>query len=502
MTIKRFRKTFLAAILLVLISASLPIMVNAVTEEYKEVKILGFIGTDFYSPNNAIKSSFKIKTSDGSTLCTTDINGYFELDNIKPSKSALTIEISKDNYLTRQIKLNSIESSIQLGSKDEPLVLWAGDIMKNGVQDGSINMSDIINMAKSFNLNIGYDGFDEKCDLNMDNVVNMSDIVIISKHFNSSTKDYPDAKVGIITTATPTNSATYTPTQTPTQTATATPTQTPTATAIPTPTSAPYLKMEKKDSSVLTITSNLPNKAVYLTYFGGNTNKPVPGPSTPTMLEQSLAGYTDANGSLEITTLKYSKNVTIEAAIDKVRSNSISIISNSIEIVKNPNDPFEIFLFADIPGTPITVIYYEGVGGEIVVGPTERKSINIQSSGSTDVFGFAKIKLSGDYVNYQVQIKAGNSFSNILSTQFVDTSKITFNTNKDLVVTSAFAYEPVTVYYGSINDTSSTPKWNSIQGTTSAFGTYIIPRITLFDNCRVYAHFGNGRETNMFYNNK
>lgn len=500
MITKRFRKAYLAAILLILISASFPIMVNAVTEEDREVKILGFIGTDFYSPNNAIKWNFIVKTSDGSSLCSTDINGYFELKNIKKSQSALTIEISKDNYLTRQIKLNSIESSIQLGSKDDPLVLWAGDIMKNGVQDGSINMSDIINMAKSFNLNIGYDGFDEKCDLNMDNVVNMSDIVIISKHFNSSSKDYPDAKVGIIATATPTNSAAYTPTHTPT----VTPTQTPTATAIPTPTptSAPYLKMEKKDSSALTITSNLPNKAVYLTYYGGNTNKPVPGPSTPTMLEQSLAGYTDANGSLEITTLKYSKNVTIEAAIDKVRSNSVSIISNSIEIVKNPNNPFEVFLFANMPGTPITVIYYEGVGGETVVGPTERKSINIQSSGSTDVFGFAKVSLSNDYVNYQVQIKAGDLFSNILSTQFVDTSKITFNTNKDLVVTSPYAYEPVTVYYSSINDTNIPPNWKSIQGTTSAFGAYIIPRTTLFDNCRVYAHFGNGRETNMFYNNK
>ena len=488
MIIKRFRKTYLAAILLILISASFPIMVNAVTEEDKEVKILGFIGTDFYSPNNAIKWGFKVKTSDGSSLCTTDINGYFELKNIKKSQSSLTIEISKDSYLTRQIKLNSLESSIQLGSKDDPLVLWTGDIMKNGVQDGSINMLDIINMAKSFNLNIGYDGYDEKCDLNMDNVVNMSDIVIISKHFNLSTKDYPDTKVGIIATSTPTNSAAYTPTQSPIPT--------------PTPTPAPYLKMEKKDSSVLTITSNLPNKAVYLTYYGGNTNKPVPGPSTPTMLEQSLAGYTNVNGSLEITTLKYSKNVTIEAAIDKVRSNSVSIVSNSIEIVKNPNDPFEIFLFADLPGTPIATIYYEGVGGEIVVGPTERKSINIQSSGSTDVFGFAKIKLSGDYVNYQVQIKAGDSFSNILSTQFVDTSKITFNANMDLVVTSAFAYEPVTVYYSSIDDTISAPKWNSIQGTTSAFGALIIPRTTLFDNCRVYAHFSNGRETNMFYNNK
>lgn len=364
--------------------------------------------------------------------------------------------------------------------------------MQNGVQDGVINMSDIINLAKSFNLSIGYNGFDEKCDLNMDNVVNMNDIVIIAKHFNTSTKDYPDVKGEVTTTATPTYPGTYTPTSTSAITPTVT----------PTPTTALYVKTTKKDgSAALTITSNLPNQAVYLTYYGGNISRIVPGPSSPEIIEQSLAGYTDANGTLEVTTLKYSKNVSIESAIGKVKSNPVLMSHSSIEIIKNPNNNFELFLFTDIPGAPITISYYEGIGGEIVVGPLERRVINTHSAGSTDVFGFAKVNIyANDYVNYQLQAKVNNTLSNILPTQYADTSKLTFNANKDLIVTSAFANAPVTVYYSSISDTSSTPKWNSVNGTTSAFGALIIPNSAQFDNCRIYAQFGNTRSTNMFYN--
>jgi len=67
-----------------------------------------------------------------------------------------------------------------------PVVLFAGDITK----DGTINMVDVIEMAKGFNATSGDAKFIDECDLNKDNTINMADIVIIAKNFSKNTGSY------------------------------------------------------------------------------------------------------------------------------------------------------------------------------------------------------------------------------------------------------------------------------------------------------------------------
>jgi len=50
-------------------------------------------------------------------------------------------------------------------------------------EDGSINMADVVLVAKVFGLSNGKSGFDNKCDLNNDGVINMSDIVKLALSF-------------------------------------------------------------------------------------------------------------------------------------------------------------------------------------------------------------------------------------------------------------------------------------------------------------------------------
>ncbi|HEY9061037.1 MAG TPA: dockerin type I domain-containing protein [Pseudobacteroides sp.] len=50
-------------------------------------------------------------------------------------------------------------------------------------KDGSVNMADVVLIAKVFGSIKGDVGFDAKCDLNYDNTINMSDIVKLALKF-------------------------------------------------------------------------------------------------------------------------------------------------------------------------------------------------------------------------------------------------------------------------------------------------------------------------------
>jgi hypothetical protein len=78
--------------------------------------------------------------------------------------------------------------------KYQPIVsdsLWAGDIAIKGVQDNAINMTDIMEAARSFNSSSGDSRYNADVDMNKDNAVNMGDIIIISRHFNATSGSYP-----------------------------------------------------------------------------------------------------------------------------------------------------------------------------------------------------------------------------------------------------------------------------------------------------------------------
>jgi hypothetical protein len=60
----------------------------------------------------------------------------------------------------------------------------------NGVQDNAINMTDIMQIATSFNTSKGNAKYVENSDINKDGAVNIGDIIIVAGHFNKGPGDY------------------------------------------------------------------------------------------------------------------------------------------------------------------------------------------------------------------------------------------------------------------------------------------------------------------------
>ncbi len=151
--------------------------------------ITGYVRPDFDLSNSSssLKAGFKVQY--GSFSAVTDQNGTFTISNIPQNYGPEQLIISKDGYLTRVV--NSVNAGVKIGSIDSPLEMWAGDIAVNGVQDGAINMSDVVALAKSFNAVSTDSKYIDSCDFNKDNAINMSDVIILARHFNMTTGNYP-----------------------------------------------------------------------------------------------------------------------------------------------------------------------------------------------------------------------------------------------------------------------------------------------------------------------
>ncbi|KNY26012.1 CotH kinase family protein [Pseudobacteroides cellulosolvens] len=157
---------------------------DVVTPTPTSYKVSGYVGTDIESNVN-LNLGFLVEIPGGNISATTDANGYFELANV-PKNTALSIRISKKGFLLREIKNIDLSKDIQIATNEVPLIMWAGDIPVNGVGDNSINMSDVIQIAKSFNAITGDVNYNIDADINKDNAVNIKDVIILAKHFNAS----------------------------------------------------------------------------------------------------------------------------------------------------------------------------------------------------------------------------------------------------------------------------------------------------------------------------
>lgn len=116
----------------------------------------------------------------------TDINGYYEIPNVIERELTYIMKISKPYYLTRTISDINVSKDITVGSKDSPIEMWAGDFN----QDSSINMSDVIACAASYNSKPEDGRYKSIYDVNMDMSINLEDIMIVVKHYNRTVKDY------------------------------------------------------------------------------------------------------------------------------------------------------------------------------------------------------------------------------------------------------------------------------------------------------------------------
>ena len=148
-------------------------------------KISGYISPDITSSSTEIKKGFKVEIVGSAVSATTNASGYFEI-NLPGTSSSYTIKISKPGYLAREIA--GVKKNDTIGTQTSPVLVWAGDIKTP--QDGVINMSDIIEVAKVFGSVSGDDKYDSVFDTNLDGSINMSDIINIAKHFNATTESY------------------------------------------------------------------------------------------------------------------------------------------------------------------------------------------------------------------------------------------------------------------------------------------------------------------------
>ncbi|MDP4180479.1 MAG: hypothetical protein Q8942_05225 [Bacillota bacterium] len=166
----------------------------SLTYSSNRYSVSGFLKPDFTVANTSVYAGFKVEVVGTEYSDVTDSKGYFEMPDILSPQSAYTLRISKAGYLTREINISDITGDKTFGTQANPVLVWAGDIPKSGLQDGVVNMADIVELSKAFNSTTSNNNYNQNADFNMDNCINMNDVIIMAKNFNKKCEDYPVIK--------------------------------------------------------------------------------------------------------------------------------------------------------------------------------------------------------------------------------------------------------------------------------------------------------------------
>jgi hypothetical protein len=178
------RKVFGLYMVVLLLFSFIPI--NVFADGSESCTVSGYVKSE---GDTNVKSGFKVEILGTNVYAVTDQEGCFYIYSAPKSDDQKTIRISKPGFLTQEIVVDYLDSS-SINFPSCPIEMWAGDIPKDGVNDGAINFSDVVQIAAGFNSVVGDLRYKEYCDLNMDKSVNISDIVLLAKHFNATSKDY------------------------------------------------------------------------------------------------------------------------------------------------------------------------------------------------------------------------------------------------------------------------------------------------------------------------
>ncbi|MCX7748515.1 MAG: hypothetical protein N2645_16755 [Clostridia bacterium] len=173
------------------LSTSVPTPTNTPTPTIALNLVSGYIQPDVISAPVSLFSGFKVEIQGTNLWAVTDRNGFFELKGIPVSSSGYILKTSKPGYLTRIISNIMGQGNIVIGSSNQPISVWAGDIGAITEQDNAINMADIMQIIEYFNTSNGDGRYNLDVDLNEDNAVNIADIMIVVKHFNTTSSSYP-----------------------------------------------------------------------------------------------------------------------------------------------------------------------------------------------------------------------------------------------------------------------------------------------------------------------
>lgn len=200
-----FKKLFWSTLffLTVLSSLSIPCLEDAlfgiptgqVFAEIATFKISGYIEPDFNFDNPDLKSGFLVELVGFEKSVLSDSTGYFEIKDVPSNSIGYTVKISKSSYLYRLIENVEVTRNIQIGSKSEPVKMWAGDALINGAQDNAINIADVFQIARCFNSTLEDENYNADLDINKNGAINIEDVVIVVRHFNMTPSDYTSVSV-------------------------------------------------------------------------------------------------------------------------------------------------------------------------------------------------------------------------------------------------------------------------------------------------------------------
>ncbi len=156
-------------------------------------KVSGFVSVE--SPSAPayeimVYSPVKVEIEGTSLTTTADSRGYFEIENVPENTSGYAMKFSKRNCLTRTVEGVVVLTDTVISTEKEPILLWSGDVAKDGVQDGAVNLSDAITIATAFNSSSDSPKYNKDCDLNADKAINIADVVIVARNFNKTAQDY------------------------------------------------------------------------------------------------------------------------------------------------------------------------------------------------------------------------------------------------------------------------------------------------------------------------
>ncbi len=200
---KTIKRKSITSVLLVLILVLSTIFTSSVIEAAQGFKITGYVKTDVTS-TQAVLEGIKVELGSG-YAATTNQSGYFELNGV--AAGSYTMKISKPGFLKRSTTFN-VSSDVKVSNESNPVLLWAGDFNL----DDSVNMSDVIEVSKSFNSRTGDLKYNSVCDIDKDGSINMSEAIYIATRFNKTSVDYPAITPEFLPTQ---PASTPTPTSTP-----------------------------------------------------------------------------------------------------------------------------------------------------------------------------------------------------------------------------------------------------------------------------------------------
>jgi len=168
---------------------ALPISAGA-ADDGSKIIVQGYIAPDLISSNANVKSGFKVLVSGTSVGQLTDSNGFFKFE-IQKKDGTFDLEVSKAGYLTRVVQKIAGNIDCILSTVDKPVLMYAGDVPKKGVQDGMINMLDVATLATAFYATSNDPVYNSFVDFNLDGIIDMLDVIILAKSFGATTEDYP-----------------------------------------------------------------------------------------------------------------------------------------------------------------------------------------------------------------------------------------------------------------------------------------------------------------------